>query len=106
MKKGNKMVTLSNFKRKFSKLFQSFKKKKIGKKHSQKRSNKNKRRTKKQRGGYHQYMSNVPFTPSYSVAGVNLKASSSALANPPPITRTNNCVDNLNANTNKGFQFW
>jgi hypothetical protein len=62
----------------------------------------------KQRGGYHQYQSNIPNTPSYSTGG-HLSASSSALANPVPhkvLSNCTNCVDNYNANTNKGFQFW
>jgi ribosomal protein L4 len=46
-----------------------------------------------QAGGYHQYMSNVPYTPSYSTGG-QLPASESALANPVPFKLTNNCVDN------------
>ena len=103
-KKGSKKMTFGNLKKKLSHLLKS--QKLIGGK--RKHRTVKRRRTRKTRGGsgYHQYMSNVPFTPSYKVAGVDLNASSSALANPPPITRTNNCVDNLNAVTNKGFQFW
>lgn len=64
-----------------------------------------------QKGGYHQYMGNVPNTPSYAVGGPTgqLSASNSALANPPPITTLSNCtncVDNYNHMTNKGFQLW
>ncbi len=64
-----------------------------------------KRRTlrKSQRGGYAQYQNNLPLTPNFQVAGVNLPASHSALANPPPITKLNNCVDNYNHFTGKGF---
>jgi len=50
-----------------------------------------------QRGGYAQYQNNMPITPTYAVAGVNLPASQLALANPPPITTLSNntsCVDN------------
>jgi len=70
-----------------------------------------KRRTKRnrvsQKGGYAQYQNNLPMTPSYSVGG-HLNASSSGLANPPPITRfanggTGNCTDNYNHFTGKGF---
>ena len=52
-----------------------------------------------QRGGYAQYQNNMPNTPSYGVAGVNLPASQLALANPPPITKLSNdvsCIDNYN----------
>jgi hypothetical protein len=64
------------------------------------------RRHRKQRGGYAQYMNNMPNTPTYQVAGVNLPASQLALANPPPITDLSNCVncvDNYNHYTNQGF---
>jgi hypothetical protein len=59
-----------------------------------------------QRGGYAQYQNNMPNTPSYGVAGVNLPASQLALANPPPITPLSNCVncvDSYNHYTNQGF---
>ena len=54
------------------------------------------------KGGYSQYQNNLPMTPSYSVGSV-LPASQLALANPPPITATNQCVDNYNHYTNTGF---
>lgn len=59
-----------------------------------------------QRGGYAQYQNNLPLTPIFKVAGVNLPANQLALANPPPITKLSNCVncvDNYNHYTNKGF---
>ena len=67
-----------------------------------------------QQGGYHQYMGNVPNTPSYSVAGTTLGAANSALANPPPITKLSNCtncVDNFVKDVpgypgGRGFQLW
>lgn len=58
------------------------------------------------RGGYSQYQNNLPMTPSYQVAGINLPASQLGLANPPPITRLSNCVncvDNFSKNTMNGF---
>jgi hypothetical protein len=67
---------------------------------------KRKRTRRRQRGGYAQYMNNLPNTPSYSVAGVNLSASQLGLANPPPIKvlpNCTNCVDNYNHYTNNGF---
>jgi hypothetical protein len=63
---------------------------------------KTRRRHRKQRGGYSQYQNNQPFSLSYSVGGV-IPASQLALANPPPITVSNNAVDNYNHYTNKGF---
>ena len=49
------------------------------------------------RGGtYTQYQSNVPYTPGYAVAGVNVAPNMSATANPPPIEIYNNCKDNYN----------
>jgi hypothetical protein len=68
-----------------------------------------------QKGGYHQYMGNVPNTPSYSVAGTTLGAANSALANPAPITKLSNCtncVDNYSHYptpghpNGSGFQLW
>jgi hypothetical protein len=59
-----------------------------------------------QRGGYAQYQNNLPMTPTYQVAGVNVPASQLALANPPPVTvlpNCVNCVDNYNHFTGKGF---
>jgi hypothetical protein len=58
------------------------------------------------RGGYSQYQNNLPMTPSYQVAGINLPASQLGLANPAPITRLSNCVncvDNFSKNTMNGF---
>jgi hypothetical protein len=59
-----------------------------------------------QRGGYSQYQNNLPMTPLYQVAGVNLPNNLLGLANPPPITALSNCVncvDNYNHFTNTGF---
>jgi len=66
--------------------------------------------SRRQRGGagYHQYMGNVPNTPSYSTGGP-LAPNVSALAMPvpfKPLSNCTNCVDNYNHNTNKGYQFW
>lgn len=64
------------------------------------------RRNRMQRGGYAQYMNNLPNTPSYQVAGINLSASQSALANPAPIVKLANCVncvDNFNKFSMTGF---
>jgi hypothetical protein len=58
------------------------------------------------RGGYAQYQNNLPMTPSYQVAGINLTSNQLALANPPPIAKLSNCVncvDNYNHYTNQGF---
>jgi hypothetical protein len=59
-----------------------------------------------QRGGYSQYQNNLPMTPTYQVAGINIPSSQLALANPPPVTtlcNTTNCIDNYNHFTGKGF---
>ena len=57
------------------------------------KSRRNRNRNKVQQGGsYRQYMSNIAMTPSYSVGG-NVGMYDIALANPPPITRTDNCVN-------------
>jgi len=63
------------------------------------------RRRNRQRGGYAQYQSNAPITPTYQVAGISLPSSQLALANPPPVTllaNCTNCVDNYNHYTNSG----
>jgi len=64
------------------------------------------RTARKQRGGYAQYQNNLPNTPTYQVAGINLASNQLALANPPPIKllpNCTNCVDNYNHYTNMGF---
>ena len=64
------------------------------------------RRHRRQRGGYGQFYNNMPNTPSYQVAGVNLSAGQSALANPAPIVKLANCVncvDNFNKFYMTGF---
>jgi hypothetical protein len=67
-----------------------------------------KRRTRRkgQRGGWAQYQNNLPNTPVYQVAGINLPASQLGLANPPPIKvlpNTGQCPDNYNHFTGMGF---
>jgi hypothetical protein len=61
-----------------------------------------------QSGGYHQFGSNIPGTPSYSTGGI-LNASQLALANPVPyqvLSNCTNCVDNYSYPLNEGYQFW
>ena len=48
---------------------------------------------KSQMGGYSQYLSNQPFSLTYSTGGQYLSPNMSALANPVPITPMNNCTD-------------
>lgn len=65
-----------------------------------------KRHRRRYRGGYSQYQNNMPFTPGYQAAGIQLSSSESALANPVPITRLGdqvNGIDNYNHYTNTGF---
>jgi len=116
---GKRVCSSENIKRKIKNITKHYKrmktkrrinslKRKISKSYKLKHS-KSKRRhrnRKRQRGGYSQYQNNMPNTPSYQVAGINLPSSQLGLANPPPITRLNNCVncvDNYNHYTNKGF---
>ena len=56
------------------------------------------------KGGYSQYMNNLPDTPSYSTGGI-LPPSLSALASPTPFTRLPNIngIDNLNHNALNSF---
>ena len=67
---------------------------------------KTRRTRRRQRGGYAQYQNNLPMTPTYQVAGINIPSSQLALANPPPfrvLPNCTNCVDNYNHYTNMGF---
>jgi hypothetical protein len=124
MKAGKKMSLMKKIKRSFGLKGGTKKTKRIRHKgkHTRKSS---KRRTNKagrhkgrhMRGGYHQYMGNVPDTPSFSVGGP-LPASQSALANPPPFqkltTCEGNCIDSYNHfdknsynnRAGAGFQIW
>lgn len=71
-----------------------------------KKTKRNKKYSRKQRGGYAQYQNNLPLTRTYQVAGINLPANHLGLANPPPIEvlpNCVNCVDNYNHYTNSGF---
>jgi hypothetical protein len=103
MKGGkSRKTTLGSIKRRLAKIIKIGRSKRHHHK-SKKTVSRKHRSTKRQRGGYSQYMSNVPYTPSYSTGG-QLSANNSALANPVPYQPTNNCVDNYNHNTNKGFQ--
>ena len=121
LKKIKKSLSLKKIKNKFKSLFRTMSKNlkfKSGKnsktsknrkaKSSKAKSSKAKSRSRGrvQKGGYHQYMGNVPATPGYSVAGTTLGANNLGLANPAPITRYVNGIDNYNHYTNKGFQLW
>jgi len=106
MKGGkSRKLTLGSIRRKLSYILRMGK----SKRHHHKKSKKNTSRshkhrgTKRQHGGYSQYMSNVAYTPSYSTGG-QLSANESALANPVPFKVMNTCVDNYNHYTNKGYQ--
>ena len=67
-------------------------------KKGKRKSHKKRRTRRRMRGGvgYTQYQSNVPYTPGYAVADSTLSPKMSALANPPPYSQYNNCVDNYN----------
>ena len=85
--------TVGGMKRKSRKMRKSHKKKSLKRTKKVKKGRKGKS-GKRQRGGYAQYMSNVANTPSYSTgAPPALSAGSSALASPPPITQTDNCMN-------------
>ena len=92
MRKGKRKSGFRSLKKRLTKYFS------FGK------SRKNKSR--RQRGGYSQYQSNIPNTPTYSTGGV-LSAANSALANPVPykvMSSCTNCVDNYDRGTNHGYQ--
>ena len=105
--KGGKSrkMSLGSIKRKLSSIIRMGKgksKRMYGKK-SKKNISRRHRGTKRQRGGYNQWMSNIAYTPSYSTGG-QLAPADNALAMPVPYQVTNNCVDNYNHFTGKGFQ--
>lgn len=61
-----------------------------------------------QKGGYNQFQSNIPNSPTFSTGGY-LDAKNSALANPVPyqhLSNCTNCIDNYSYYKNGGFQFW
>jgi hypothetical protein len=57
---------------------------KRSRRHSHSRKIKKVRAARGQRGGYHQYMGNTPFTLGFRTPGFNLAPNMSALANPAP----------------------
>ena len=70
------------------------KSKKGGRKGKSRKRTKRRSPTKRQRGGYSQYMSNVANAHNYSTgAPPALSAGSSALASPPPYTPSNDCLN-------------
>ena len=72
---------------------------------SRSKRTRSRRRNRVQKGGYSQYMNNVPSSSSYSTGG-HLSSSMSALANPVPYKLLNNnvnCVDNYNHFKGTGF---
>ena len=55
------------------------------------------------RGGWAQYNMNKPADIGYSSGNVALSAKDSALANPVPVTRYDNAIDNLNHNAPNAY---
>ena len=89
--------TKRNKKNKISRVYRKMKSRrrthKRSRSHNKSRKSKSTyRKRRHMRGGqqYKQFMSNVAYTPSYSLGG-ELNPSMSALANPPPYTLLNNC---------------
>ena len=82
---------------------------KTGRKTRRKTGRKTRRKTGRnvrfQKGGYSQYMLNVPNTNTYSTGG-ELTPSNSSLANPVPyqsLSNCTNCIDNYSRYSNWGF---
>jgi hypothetical protein len=102
-----------NIKRKIKNITKKYKmnKKTLRKRASILRKKIKKRITKHKRhrqrgGGYIQYQNNMPYTPSYSTAGIYLNANNSSLANPVPyriLPSSGSCQDNYNHYTGKSF---
>jgi hypothetical protein len=68
-----------------------------------KRKIKKSRKHRRQKGGYHQYMSNIPHSAQYGLSD-DVTPNTSMLANPIPIQKLDTCVDNYNHFTGKGFE--
>ena len=69
-------------------------------KHHRRKSTRRTYKRRKQRGGYSQYMSNVPMAHGYSTGGT-ISPSNNALANPAPYAAYNHCQDDYNHMTGK-----
>jgi hypothetical protein len=125
--KGGKKLTLKSAKRQLLSVIKLIKADNGSKSRKVKKTRKSSRKHKKggyslgraggsrrrrhyQKGGtYHQYMGDVPNTPTYQTGSINLSPSESALANPVPFStlpNCTNCVDNYNHFTNSGKQVW
>ena len=103
MKGGkSRKMTLGRIKRRLSKIIK-FGKSKRRQQKSKKNISRRRGGTKKQWGGYQQYMGNVAASNGYLTGGI-ISPNDSALANPVPFKVTHHCVDNYNHNTGKGFQ--
>jgi hypothetical protein len=109
-KQSSKKSRKQTIGRKKTKKYSKTKHQKGGKKHMKNsrrirksRKHKQNKQRKHQKGGYHQYMSNIPHSAQYG-ASFDVTPSTSMLANPGPIQKLNTCVDNYNHYTGKGFE--
>jgi hypothetical protein len=101
--KGGKRTLKRKIRMMKSKIRSKYSKRRHGKTCRCKLCNKSKRCTRRMmRGGYSQFMNNLPSTPSMSMP-VALKPSESALASPTPFAVQNTCQDNYNHYDNSSF---
>ena len=95
MQTGGKRKKNKRKSKKKSKRKSKRKSKKIKKKNTKKKKKKSISKKKLNlKGGYSQFLSNVPYSASYSTSDISLSPSNSALANPVPYTRFINCPEN------------
>lgn len=95
--KNSRKSHKSHKSRKSHKKTHHYKNKKTIKNKNHKMSRKYRRR---QRGGYHQFNSNIPITYGQEISA----SGTSNMNSPPSFIRTNTCVDNYNHYTGKGFE--
>ena len=80
-------------KHKFKKSNKKSKKNKKLKKLKKSKKNKKRKKRKTMKGGSNQFLSNIPYSASYSTGGIHLPPSELGLANPVPYTRFINCPE-------------
>jgi hypothetical protein len=75
--------------------------------HNKTMHNRRKTKRRRQRGGYSQFMNNMPMSQTYKLGGIDLSPADSALATPAPFTilpNSTNAIDGYNHFTGKGSE--
>ena len=75
--------------------------------HNKTMHNRRKTKRRRQRGGYSQFMNNMPMSQTYKLGGIDLSPADSALATPAPFTilpNSTNAIDGYNHFAGKGSE--